>query len=1224
LNTYIFHITFYDLAFLGLIFIGLTFAWQLWFTKNSNRAANRFLALALLTIVSWMTWVLGVDARLENYFPYWSWLPLQISLAIGPLIYFYVLRLTRPEHKFRRKELLHFGPLLLQLGMLILEIREGIRTGAATYNTLLFGQTDWILHLSVCVSVITYIYLILKLIERFYHRAQFNSVSDRYRYELKWLRNILIGFGLLCLLWIPVTLYYRNQTEIHAYYPFYILLAAFIIRIAAIAHSRQAVSVQPVVPSFLKLPPPAEAKQKGTWLKKVVKANLYYLDPELSLVSLAEKLELTPHELSRIINTVLKKSFNDFINEFRVAEVARRMEDPAYNHLTLLGIAFESGFNSKSTFNRAFKQMTGISAAEYKTELKKERPSYNLTRDARFATIISYQQTTPKWSDERLNRNFMFKNYFKTAWRTLWKQKAFSAINVLGLAIGISASLVIYLIVSYDLSFDKFEKDNSRIYRVVSAYDFSGEKAYNSGVALPTGPAIKTELTGLEAVVPFFTFNNNPKISIPTANPAQPVVFKNQGGFIYADKNYFDLIGYSWLAGSAKISLKEPYQTVLTQSAAALYFPKLQPGEIVGKHFNVNDTIALTVTGVVENIKANTDLTFKVFVSKSTFELTKFRPSYYNDWSSTNGGSQLFIKLNEGVSPEKIQKEMTSLYFRHNPKKPGENYKFNYVLQPLSDIHFNGTYGTYSIPQASSSVLWGLLAVAAFLLLLGCINFINLTTAQASQRAKEIGIRKTIGSSKKQLITQFLSESFLLTFIATATSVGLTPVILKAFSGFVPEAVKFNILQQPGILVFLLILIVVVTILSGFYPALILSSYKPVAVLKNQVSTGTAGTRKAWLRKSLTVSQFAIAQFFIMATILVGKQISYSLHKDMGFKKDAIVYFGLNNPDTSKSRQAALLNTLHGIPEIAMISLSSDPPSSNGGYNYEMEYKDGKKATKTVVVLRYADTNYVRLYGIKLLAGTNLSAANIAKGVLINETYLHVLGFKNPNDVIGKNINWEDVKLVTVCGVVKDFNQRSLHEPIKPLVIASNAANQGLVNLLLQPKNASGATWETALEKTKKAFKDTYPDNDTYNGFFDEDIAKYYQQEQNTASLLNWATALSIFISSLGLLGLVIFTTTQRTKEIGVRKVLGATVEQIVALISKDFLRLVLIAFVIAVPLAWIGMDKWLQNFAFRTAVSWWIFAAAALLMLTVAFITLSFQAVRAALVNPVRSLRSE
>jgi ABC-type antimicrobial peptide transport system permease subunit len=479
----------------------------------------------------------------------------------------------------------------------------------------------------------------------------------------------------------------------------------------------------------------------------------------------------------------------------------------------------------------------------------------------------------------------MFKNYFKTAWRTLWKNKIFSLINVLGLAIGISASLVIYLIASYDTSFDKFEKDGDRIYRVVWTLVAPDINNHLTGVTYAMPSAVKKEITGLDVVAPFSIFNNAPKISVPVANKAEPAVFKYQRGFVYADENYLNLIGYNWLAGSSKTSLQQPYQTVLTQSAAALYFPNLQPEQIIGKHFYMDDSIAVTVTGVVKDITANTDFTFKVFVSEPTLETMRLRPQFYNDWTSSNGNSQLYVKLAAGTAPDKIQKALTALYYHNAPKKPEDNFTVNYLLQPLHDIHFNGDYSTYTIPQASADVLFGLLAVALFLLLLGCINFINLTTAQSAQRAKEIGIRKTIGSTKKQLIFQFLSEAFLLTFIATILSVALTPLILKSFSGFVPAAVTFNILQQPGIILFLLILIIVVTLLSGFYPAIVLSSYKPVTILKGQGSTNTTGTRRAWLRKSLTVSQFIIAQFFVMATILVSKQISYSLNKDLVLEK---------------------------------------------------------------------------------------------------------------------------------------------------------------------------------------------------------------------------------------------------------------------------------------------------------------------------------------------------
>jgi predicted permease len=817
----------------------------------------------------------------------------------------------------------------------------------------------------------------------------------------------------------------------------------------------------------------------------------------------------------------------------------------------------------------------------------------------------------------------MFKNYFKTAWRTLWKNKVFSLINVLGLAIGISASLVIYLIASYNLSFDKFEKDGDRIYRVVLTLITSGEKYDISSVPVPIEPVIKKEMTGMDAVVPLFTFNNNPKISVPVVNKAEPIVFKNQGGFVYADENYFNLIGYNWLVGSAKTSLQQPYQTVLTQSAAALYFPNLQPEQIVGRHFYLNDTIAVTVNGVVKDITANTDFTFKVFVSKPTLESARLRPQYFSDWGGINGASQLYVKLAAGMSPDKIQKEITTLYYRNQPKQPGDNSEINFQLQPLNDIHFNVDYNTYSISQSSTTVLFGLLAVALFLLLLGCINFINLSTAQSAQRAKEIGIRKTIGGSKKQLVFQILSEAFLLTFMATVLSVALTPLILKAFSGFVPDTVTFNIIHQPSIILFLLILIIVVTVLSGFYPAIILSSYKPIAVLKNQTGSTTTGTRNAWLRKALTVSQFVVAQFFIMATILVSKQISYSLNKDMGFKKDAIAYFLINYNDTVKSHKTTLLNILHKIPEIAMVSLNSNAPSSSNTSSGNIKYRDGKKEIETEVQLKFGDTNYIKLYGIKLLAGRNLSQSDTTKEILINETYMHMLGFQNPQNMIGKYLDWNN-KQVPIVGVIGDFNQKSLHEPIKPLIITSDIRNEATVSMLLRPQNTNGTTWKAALDKAEKAFKEIFPSDDFYSGFFDEDIAKYYTQEQNISSLLKWATGLAVLISCLGLVGLVMYITTQRTKEIGVRKVLGASVSQLVTLLSKDFVQLVLIAFVIATPLAWIGMNKWLQSFAYRTTISWWIFIISGLLMIAVAFITLSFQTIKTAIANPVKSLRTE
>jgi len=816
----------------------------------------------------------------------------------------------------------------------------------------------------------------------------------------------------------------------------------------------------------------------------------------------------------------------------------------------------------------------------------------------------------------------MLKNYFITAFRNFWRNKVFSTINVLGLAIGISASLVIYLVVNYHFTFDKFEKDGNRIYRVVSVFNFSGEVYRNSGVTSPMGAAAKRELTGLDAVAPFRT-NEEMKISVPEAGRAEPVIFKHQKNIVFADENFMNLIGYQWIAGSPQTSLQQPYQTVLSEASAALYFPKLSPEQIIGRQLYFNDKVPTTVTGIVKNITQNTDFTFSIFVSRATLEKTNLKPGDWDEWNNTNSASQLLVKLSKGTYPAQIEKAMHGMYEKYRNKEHDDNSSTTFVLQPLSDIHFNADYGGYELPLANKPTLYGLLAVALFLLLLGCINFINLTTAHAAQRAKEIGIRKTLGSSKKQLMIQFLSETFLLTTIATILSVFLTPLILKAFSGFIPEGLHFSITTQPGVLLFLLILIIIVTVLSRFYPAMILSGYKPVLVLKNQAYINTGKTRNAWLRKSLTISLFVIAQVFIMATILVSKQISYSLNKNMGFKKDAILYLNTNFQDTVQSHKYVLLNKIKSIPEVAMVSLATSPPSSYNTWSGTLKYKDGKKEISTDVQQKYGDSNYIKLYQIKLLAGSNIQQTDTVTSFLINETYSHILGFNKPQQAVGKYLDWSN-KPVLIQGVVSDFNQRSLHETIKPLVIGSWSKTERQISIALVPQNESGTTWKAAISKIEKAFKEVYPKDDFDYKFVDQEIAKYYDEERHISSLLMWATGLAVFISCLGLLGLVLYTTTQRTKEIGVRKVLGASVSQIVTIISKEFLLLIIIAFLIAAPLAWIGMHKWLQNFAYRTDISWWIFVLGVIVMIIIALITLGFQTIKAAMANPVKSLRSE
>ncbi len=530
--------------------------------------------------------------------------------------------------------------------------------------------------------------------------------------------------------------------------------------------------------------------------------------------------------------------------------------------------------------------------------------------------------------------------------------------------------------------------------------------------------------------------------------------------------------------------------------------------------------------------------------------------------------------------------------------------------------------------MANKTTLYELLAIALFLLLLGCINFVNLTTAQSAQRAKEIGIRKTMGSSRRQLILQFLSETFFITLIAVVVSVVLAPLILKLFGGFVPAGVNANLVNRPDIIIFLAGLTIVVSLLSGFYPALILSGYQPVQVLKNQSLSKTNTTRNAWLRKSLTVTQFVIAQFFIMTTVLVARQIHYAIHKDLGFKKDAILLVNSPSKNRRSTTTTLFMDKLRAIPQIEMVSNGHDAPTSDITNSTEATYRDGKKEIKIEdMAEKFGDSNYIRLYHIKLLAGRNLQTDDIDKAILINQTFAKRIGFNDSREAVGKMIdNFNGDARMQIVGVVSDFHQESLHSEIAPLVIltSSDPNFTGTFHIALKSQTPKGDEWKQAIASIENVWKEVYPEDAFDYRFFDESVARLYTAEQKASTLLTWATGLSILISCLGLLGLVVYTTNQRTKEIGVRKVLGASVLQIVRLLSSEMAFLILLAFAIATPIAWWAMNRWIQNFADHTSISWWIFVLSGAGMLVTALFISGFQTVRAALANPVSSLRTD
>ncbi len=1146
-----------------------------------------------------MVWILGIDIRLAALFPHWTWLPLQFSLAIGPLIYFYVLKTTRPEYKFRVKDLLHFSPLLLQQGVLLLEIKESIRTGAATYDTLIFKQLNPLLQLAAFISVSTYLYWSFRLIERFYQRLKFNNVRDRYRYELRWLYRLLMGLGLLWLLWIPYTavdyFYYHYQLGTHAYYPLYILLAIIFIRIAIVSFLRPEVEVAVHAPFVSRPLQPAELKQKGTWLRKVVKENCYYQDPELSLGSLAEKLGLTTHELSQIVNTALKKSFNEFINEYRVAEVIKRMQDPAYNRITLLGIAYDSGFNSKSTFNLIFKKITGKTPAEYKTELRKEFLSYNLGRHSQFAAVISNYETNTKWSHEKLNRNFMFRNYLKIAWRNIARNKAHSFINISGLAVGIACSLLILLWVQNELDMDAWHKNGPRIYDVYERthVDHKDEASYGTP-ALIAGEVKK--------VIPDVQYATQMAWTEPHNFRVGEKALKLTGSFASAD--YFKMFDTKLLEGNAQNALNTLSGVAISHNMANQFFGS--PEAAIGKNILLENTINLTVSAVFEDLPNITSTRFDYLLNWQKF-------FDENDWAKDwgNAGPLTFIMLRPGADPVLVGKKIA--HFLDTYTKPqSRGLTPELALQPYNDMYLHGNFTNGEIDGGRSGYVHLFSIVALFILLIACINFMNLSTARSVKRAREIGVRKVVGAERSVLIKQFIGESMLVTLIAVGIAVLLLVILLPTFNHVTQKQIglPFN---RAVFWLGLAIITLVTGLVSGSYPALFLSSFNPVKVLKGTLKLGSGVTL---FRKGLVVFQFVLSIALIIGTIVVSKQVNYIQTKNLGYDRENLVYVPLDGDLISKYevfKQEVM--RLPGIQSVSRISF--DPTNiENGTRGVEWT---GKEPNGNIMFTNTSvGYDFVRSMKLALVAGRDYSKdfSTDSTGYLINEAALAVIGYKNP---IGQPLTFWGKK-GTIIGVLKDFHFNSLHEQIKPIVIRFGE-KEGYGNVVVRTQ--PGQT-KQALASLQKIYKELNPNFAFDYSFSDTEYQALYQNEQVVGKLSDGFAFLAIFISCLGLLGLAMFTVEQRFKEIGIRKVLGASVASLFASLSKEFILLVLIAMLIAAPLSYLAMTKWMENYQYKTDISWWVFALSALIAITITLITISFQTVKAALANPVKSLRSE
>lgn len=728
--------------------------------------------------------------------------------------------------------------------------------------------------------------------------------------------------------------------------------------------------------------------------------------------------------------------------------------------------------------------------------------------------------------------------------------------------------------------------------------------------------AINEQVPGLEKVVP--VWDQWKESALIPGGKTGANRFVEPKKLIATNNQYFEMVPYRWLAGSVATALDAPNKVVLTQSRAESYFPGVPVAKVLGRTIIYDDTVAVRVSGVVA------DLDFP-----SSFDAREFFPVKYTknanpNWGGVSSQTKLYIQLVPNAAPARVLKQINAI----SAKAGAENMKKYHFRRwhqfiPLSEVHFSTAYGE-NMRKANQNVLYGLIGIAAFLLLLACINYINLTTAQMPQRAKEVGIRKTLGSSRWHLIRQFLGETLVITALAVALSYFLSRWALATFQELIPEGLD-NYTDYWKIAVFLLVLLVGVTGFSGLYPGWLVTRVQAVSMMRGQVST-EVGKGGLTLRKSLIVFQFVVAQLFIVGTMLVGRQLHYLLNKDLGFNREAVllldVPWKLQDKPEYKNRQFTMQQELAKQPGISAVALGNSPMNSSFNSNsYQYKTKKGEIIEKSMF-LKFVDTTLLSLYKIPLLAGRNLAPADTVREYVINETALHEFGMTSPQEAIGKYIQELDGQPIPIVGVVKDFHIGSFYQKIEPVLLMTAKKRLTTFNIKLGTSNPD--QWQASIKQIEQTWKQFYPTEPFEYKFYDSTLEEIYTRERNMSRIINLATAVAVVISCLGLFGLSTLIAYQRIKEVGVRKVLGATVVNIVALLTRDFLKLVLVAILIASPIAYYFTDKWLQEFAYKVDIEWWVFAAGAVMAVAIAFVTVSFQSIKAALTNPVKSLRSE
>lgn len=791
----------------------------------------------------------------------------------------------------------------------------------------------------------------------------------------------------------------------------------------------------------------------------------------------------------------------------------------------------------------------------------------------------------------------MFRNYLITALRTIFRQKGFSLINIMGLALGLACALLILLWIQHELSFDRFHKNTDRLYRVEEDQFYSGEVYHVTVTPWPSGPVWKEEIPEVEDACRV-TWSGGMLF-----RDDEELFYENN--VIAADSTFFNLFSFPLKTGDPARVLSDPWSVIISEEIAEKYFGNENP---VGKSLTVNNQYEFTVSGILGEIPNNSILNFEIILP---FEFMKETGRYNESWG--NNSITTYLMLNEHAFIDSVNAKMTRIVWTRN-----EGSDTQFILAPLVDVHLHQYFG-YGHDPGAIVYVYIFSAIALFVLLIACINFMNLSTARSANRAREIGLRKTAGASRRAVIVQFFGESVLLALISMVFALLIVISILPVFNNISGKELELNSLFSLKFILSMLLVTVLAGFISGIYPALYLSAFRPIRVLKGDLSTGMRSGR---LRKVLVVIQFSLSVFLIIGTVVVYRQLNYMKNKDLGYDREHLFYVYMRGD--IKEKYYTLKDELLRNPEVVNVTAGGHTPHQIGSNSSGADWEGKDPDLEVLFGYNPVDYDYVETMGIEMVSGRNFSKEypsdifhDTIGNFVINEEVARIMGVEDP---VGHPFSFWIIH-GRVIGVMKNWHFHSVRTKIEPLVIIT-APIEWLSHLIV--RIAPGDIGRS-MKEIEKTWNEVIPDYPFDYRFVDEELDRIYRSEERLGSLLKYFTILAIVIACLGLFGLASFTAEQRTREIGIRKVMGARVRTVMILLSREFTALVLVSCLLAIPAAWVLMDRlFLQNFEYRTNMAWWVFAGAAIAALLIAFLTVSYQALRASLANPADALRYE